>query len=168
MKDGIVSRGVLMDIARLKGVDYLDPGTPIYIEDLEAWERAAGLTVRSGDVLLVRGGRWARRAAEGPWSTSAGAAALHASAAAWLRERGVAVLGADYTSDVLPHGIQDVVMPVHQLTLVAMGMPLLDNLDLEEVARVAAREERWEFLFVAAPLRVTGGTGSPLNPVAIF
>lgn len=168
VKQGVVTRGILMDIARLKGVEYLEPGTPIYVEDLEAWERRAGIRVGPGDVVLVRAGRWARRAEEGAWATGRLAAGLHASVAPWLHERGVAMLGADYTNDALPSGIEGVAMPIHQLTLVSMGMWLFDNLDLEAVAETAAEQERWEFMLVAAPLAVPGGTGAPLNPVAIF
>ena len=167
-KQGIVTRGVLLDIARLKGVDYLEPGTPIYVEDLEAWEREAGVTVEPGDILFVRNGRWARRAELGAWETGRESAGLHASVAPWLRERGVAMLGADGTNDVLPSGVEGVMQPIHQLTIVAMGMPLFDNLDLEAVAAEAARQNRWEFLLVAAPLAMDAGTGSPLNPLAIF
>ena len=167
-RQGIVSRGILMDIPRLKGVDYLEPGTPIRVEDLEAWEAEARLRVESGDILFVRTGRWARRAEQGPWEMNLEAAGLHASVAPWLRERGVAMLGADGTNDVLPSGVEGVTQPIHQLTIVAMGMPLFDNLDLEAVAAEAARQGRWEFLLVAAPLVVEGGTGSPLNPLAIF
>jgi len=167
-KQGIVSRGVLMDIARLRGVDYLEPGTPIYVEDLEAWERQAGVTVGTGDVVFVRAGRWARRAVEGAWATGREAAGLHASVMPWLRERGVAMLGSDYTNDVLPSQVEGVSQPVHLVTLVAMGMWLFDNLDLEAVAETAADQGRWEFMFVAAPLAVPGGTGAPLNPLAVF
>ena len=167
-KQGIVTRGILMDIARLKGVDYLDPGTPIYVEDLEAWEQEAGIRVESGDIVFIRSGRWARRAVEGAWATSERSAGLHASVAPWLRERGVAMLGGDGTNDVMPSGVDGVTQPIHQLTIVAMGMPLFDNLDLEAVAVEAGRQGRWEFLLVAAPLAMDGGTGSPLNPLAIF
>ena len=167
-KQGIVTRGILMDIARLKGVEYLEPGMSITVADLEAWEAQTGIRVGSGDVLLVRSGRWARREVEGPWATGRLAAGLHASVAPWLRERGVAMIGSDYTNDQLPSGIEGVSMPIHQLTLVAMGMPLFDNLDLEALARLAAEQGRWEFMLVAAPLAVPGGTGAPLNPVAIF
>lgn len=168
MKEGIVTRGILVDIPRLRGVDYLEPGSGILPEDLEAWEAYAGVRVGPGDVLLIRSGRWARRAEEGPWATVALAAGLHPSVAPWLHARGVAVLGSDYTNDQLPSGVPGVFMPIHQLTLVAMGMPLFDNLDLEAVAATAGALERWEFLLVAAPLAVPGGTGSPLNPLAIF
>jgi kynurenine formamidase len=167
-KGGIVTRGVLMDIARLKGVDYMEPGTAIYVEDLEAWERETGITVGPGDVLFVRAGRWARRAEEGAWATGRSAAGLHASVVPWLHERGVAMLGSDYTNDVLPSLVEGVSQPVHLLTLVAMGLWLFDNLDLEAVAEAAAEQNRWEFMFVAAPLAVPGGTGAPLNPLAIF
>ena len=78
------------------------------------------------------------------------------------------MLGSDYTNDALPSGVEGVAQPIHQLTIVAMGMPLFDNLDLEAVAVEAARQNRWEFMLVAAPLAVEGGTGSPLNPLAIF
>lgn len=78
------------------------------------------------------------------------------------------MIGSDYTNDALPSGIEGVAMPIHQLTLVAMGMPLFDNLDLEALARTAADLGRWEFMFVAAPLAIDGGTGAPLNPLAIF
>ena len=167
-KAGIVTRGILIDMARFKNVPYLEPGTPIYIEDLEAWERAAGVRVGSGDVVLVRSGRWARRAELGPWRTGREAAGLHASVVPWLRERGVAMLGSDYTNDVLPSGVEGVSQPIHQLMLVAMGTPLFDNLDLEAVAAEAARQGRWEFMLVVEPLRVERGAGSPVNPVAIF
>ena len=167
-KQGILTRGVLMDIARLNGVEYLEPGTPIFREELEAWEAETGITVGSGDVVLVRSGRWGRRAVEGPWATGRSNAGLHASVAPWLAERGVAMLGSDYTNDLLPSGIEGVAQPIHLLTIVTMGMPLFDNLDLEALAEVATEQGRWEFMLVAAPLAVPGGTGAPLNPLAIF
>jgi kynurenine formamidase len=167
-KQGIVARGVLIDVARLKGVKYLEPGTAIYPSDLEGWEKQAGVKVGPGDVLLVRNGRWAKRAESGAWATSRSGAGLHASTLPWLKGRDVALLGSDNTNDVLPSGVEGVAMPIHQVLLVAMGTPLFDNLDLEAVADEAAKRKRWEFLFVAAPLAVDSATGSPLNPLAIF
>ena len=168
LADGIVTRGVLVDIPRLKGVPYLEPGTPIYLGDIEAWEQMAGVTVRPGDAVFVRTGRWARRAALGPWDVRAESAGLHASAAPWLRARDVAFMGSDAALDVAPSQIPGVQSPVHLLTLVAMGIHLFDNQDLEALAETAAGLNRWEFMFVAGPLPVEGGTGSPLNALAIF
>lgn len=168
VKNGVFTRGILMDIPRLKGVSYLDPGTPIYPEDLEAWEKQAGLKVSSGDVIFIRTGRWARRAEHGPWQVQSNSAGLHASCARWLKERDVAMVGSDGASDVMPSGIEGVRQPIHQIVLIALGMPIFDNCDLEAVAAEAANRKRWEFLLTAAPLAVTGGTGSPLNPIATF
>ena len=168
LKGGIVTRGVLIDIPLLKGVDYLEPGTPIYQEDLEAFEEMTGVIVRPGDAVFVRTGRWARRAALGPWVVAQGAAGLHASAMPWIKARDVAFLGSDVASDVVPSQIEGVRLPVHQLTITAMGVNLFDNQDLEAVAETAARLNRWEFMVVAAPLAVEGGTGSPVNVLAIF
>jgi len=168
MKNGIFTRGVLVDIPLLKGVPYLEPGTSITIEDLEAWEKKSNLTVQSGDVLLIRTGRWAREKEKGMWKFDEYAAGLHASTAKWLKERDVAVLGSDGTADVLPSGCESQTHPLHQLVLIGLGMPLLDNLNLEDIAVVAANQNRWEFLLVVAPMRIIGGTGSPVNPIATF
>lgn len=168
LKQGIFTRGILMDMAKLKGVAYLEPETPIYPEDLEAWEKKAGLRVGSGDVIFIRTGRWARRAAKGPWNVGASAAGLHASCAPWLKRRDVAIIGSDAASDVVPSGVEGVPLPIHQLVLVAMGVHIFDNCDLEALSEAAARRNRWEFLLTASPLAVPGGTGSPLNPIATF
>jgi kynurenine formamidase len=165
-RQGIFTRGVLMDIPRLKGVPYLEPGTPIYPEDLDAWEKQAGLRVTAGDVVLIRTGRWARRAEKGPWTGEL--AGLHMTAARWLKRRDVAVLGSDAAQDVRPSGVVGISQPIHLLVLVAMGMPILDNCDLEEVSRAAAQRQRWDFLLTTSPLVVPGATGSALNPIAIF
>jgi kynurenine formamidase len=168
-KNGIVTRGILMDIARLKGVDYLEPGTPIYPEDLDAWEKKAHLKVGSGDVVFIRTGRWARRDAQGPWSVQEkGLAGLYAGCARWLKARDVAILGGDGAQDVLPSGVEGVAQPIHNLVIVAMGMPIFDNCDLELIGREANRRQRWEFLITAAPAAVPKATGSVLNPIATF
>lgn len=168
MSNGVVGRGVLIDVPRLRGVDYLDPETLITSADFEAWEERTGVQVSEGDILLVRTGRWAREAAEGPWSVRASSAGVHPSAALWLRERGVAALGGDAANDRTPSVVDGVGDPLHQLAIVGMGMPFFDNLDLEALAVAAAERSRWHFLFVASPLRLTGASGSPVNPLAIF
>jgi kynurenine formamidase len=167
-KDGIFARGVLMDIPRLKDQPFLEAGEPIYPEDLEAWVKKAGIKVEPGDVILIRTGRWARRAKLGPWDIGAKAAGLYASCARWLHARDAAILGSDFAADVMPSGVDVVAMPIHKLALVSMGMPILDNCDLEALSETAQRLRRWEFLIVAAPEPVPGGTGSPINPVALF
>jgi kynurenine formamidase len=167
-KGGLFSRGILVDIPRLKGVPYLEPGTPIYPEDFDAWEKYAGIKVEAGDIVLVRTGRWARRADKGPWPAADHLAGMHASSARWLKSRDIAVLGSDSAGEVRPTGVEGMRGPVHTLILVAMGVPILDNCDLEDVSRAAAERKRWEFLLTTAPLAVPGATGSALNPIAVF
>lgn len=167
-KNGIITRGVLMDMARHKGVDYLEPGAAIYPEDLDAWEKQAKVKVRPGDVMIVRTGRWARRAAKGPWPITDGLAGMHMSCAKWLHERDVAIVGGDGAQDVLPSRVEGVSQPIHLLCIVAMGVPIFDNLDLELIAHEAAKRKKWEFLVTASPAAVPGATGSVLNPIATF
>ena len=168
LQGGIVTRGVLVDVPRLKGVPYLEPGTPIYVEDLDAWEEMAGVTVQPGDAVFIRTGRWARRAEVGPWNISQNAAGLHASTMPWFKSRDVSFMGSDAALDVVPSLVEDVRLPVHLLTIVAMGVDLFDNQDLEALAETAASLNRWEFTLVAGPLAVENGTGSPVNALAIF
>jgi len=167
-KNGILTRGILMDIPRLKGIEYLEPGTRIYPEDLDAWEKKAHVKVGPGDVVFIRTGRWARRDAKGPWPVSEGLAGLYVTCAKWLHSRDVAILGGDDAQDVLPSGIEGISQPIHVLVLVAMGMPIFDNCDLELISKEAAKRNRWEFLVTAAPAAVPFATGSVLNPIATF
>jgi len=168
-KDGIASRGVLLDIPRLRGVEWLELGTAVEPAELEAAEAAQGVRVEEGDVLLVATGRDVRGKRQGRWSPLEGMAGLHASCIPWLHERGVAVLGSDGISDAIPGpGVVGWPMPLHQCCLVAMGVHLLDNLRLDRLASACDERERWEFFLSIAPLRVVGGTGSPVNPIAVF
>jgi kynurenine formamidase len=168
LKAGIVTRGVLVDIPRLRNVAYLEPGTAIYVEDLEAWEKRSGVTLAPGDALLLRTGRWARRAALGPWNVGQSAAGLHASVAPWIKARGVALLGSDAAEDVTPSLVEGVALPIHTLMITALGVNLLDNQDLEALGDTAARLNRWQFTLMINPMPVAGGTGFPLNAIAIF
>lgn len=167
-ENGIFGRGIIMDFPRMNEVQWLDNGTGITPEWLDAWEQSTGITVGSGDIVLIRTGRWDRRNEFGPWNLAAESAGLHASAVEWLRDRQVAIVGSDSALDVKPSGVEGYDSPVHALVLVALGMPIFDNLDLDAVAAEAIRHNRWEFLLTTAPLRVGGGTGSPLNPIATF
>lgn len=168
MGTSYVTRGVLVDIPLLRGVDYLEPSTPIYVEDLEAWEEFAGVTVGSGDALFVRTGRWERRDQVGPWPYGAAGAGLHASVLPWLKERGVAILIGDAVNDVQPSGVEGISRPIHQLTQVNLGLPLVDNGYLKDVAAVARRLQRWEFMTSIQINPIEGGTASPFNAHATF
>jgi kynurenine formamidase len=167
-KEGYFTRGILVDLPLMKNVPYLKPGTPVTPADLEAWERFAKITIEPGDALFLRTGRWAQRSAEGPWNVAANSAGFHASVLPWLKARGVALLGNDAVNDVQPSGIQGSPRPIHQVAIVALGLPLVDVMDLEAVAKEAARQRRWEFLLTFAPVPVLGGTGFPINPIATF
>jgi kynurenine formamidase len=168
LKGGVMTRGILMDIPRLKNVPYLEPGTAVYVEDLEAWEKKAGVKVSSGDALLLRTGRWLRRDKVGPWNVAQNAAGVHASVAAWIKARGVAFVGSDAALDVTPSLVEGNNLPVHTLMINALGINLLDNQDLEALGEASARLNRWEFMLTVAPVPVTGGTGSPVNALATF
>ena len=144
LKSGVITRGILLDIPRLKNVPYLEPSTPVYTE------------------------RWARREKLGPWRVAQNAAGLHASVAPWIKARGVSFAGSDDALDVVPSLVEGQPLPVHTLFITALGINLLDNQDLEAVAETAARLNRWEFLLMVAPIPVTGGTGFPVNALAVF
>jgi kynurenine formamidase len=168
LKDGLVGRGVLLDAPRLRGVPWLEPGEHVFRDDLEAAERAQGVRVGTGDILLVRTGHARRLHELGAWDTTTAKAGLHPTAMPFVAERAVAALGSDGNSDTAPSSTEGVAFPIHVLALNAMGVHLLDYLQFEDLVEHCEETGRWEFLFAAAPLRIRGGTGSPLNPIAVF
>jgi kynurenine formamidase len=168
VRSGIATRGILLDIAALKGRPWLEPGEAILPDDLEEAERLAGVRVERGDFLLIRTGRFACRAKNGPWNAQERLAGLHASCLPWLHARQVAGLGCDGVSDLIPSRVEKVRMPIHLVAVVAMGLHLLDNADLEALGEACGERKRWEFFFTVAPLVLLKGTGSPVNPLAIF
>jgi kynurenine formamidase len=168
LKQGLITRGVLIDIPRLKGVPYLEPGTAIYQEDVEAWEKMAGVKIASGDAILLRTGRWARREKVGPWPVGRSAAGFHTSIIPFIKQRGVAIVGSDDAAEVTPTLVQGVNLPVHTLLITALGINILDNQDLEALAETCAKLKRWQFLITINPMPITGGTGSPMNTIATF
>jgi kynurenine formamidase len=155
LKEGIVTRGVLIDMTRLKSAASREPGAHVYVDDIEAWEKQTGLRVSSGDALFVfnPGRSDARPAGAG--------AGFDLSVVPWMKSRGVAV-----TSNVM--AIADDRHADHKLVLVALGTYLLDGVALDGLAEAAARLNRWEFMLVVAPLQVPGSTGSIVNPLAFF
>jgi kynurenine formamidase len=166
--DGLVGRGVLLDIPPLRSVPWLEPGTHVLAADLEAAVADAGLEIAAGDIVLVRTGHSRRLAELGPWDTAARKAGLHPGALGWLAEREIAALGSDGNNDTAPSSTEGVDFPIHVLAITAMGVHLFDYLDLDGLAAACEQVRRWEFLLVAAPLRIRGGTGSPLNPIALL
>lgn len=159
---GITGRGVLLDLAALHGGP-LPLGTAILPADLEAAERAQGVRVEEGDILLVRNGA-------GPANRYALATGLHPACLLWMQERKIAMLCGDSDNDVHPAlpGFFQWSSPIHMVALPYMGLPLLDQVELDRLAQVCAQEERWEFFVSIAPWRLIGTTASPVNPLAIF
>jgi len=165
---GIVSRGVLLDIPRTRNVAYLQGADPVFPEDLDAAEAAQGVRVEPGDILFVRTGFPRRRSELGPRPTAEGMSALQAACLPWLRERDVAVAGADTGNDVMPSQYPALGLPVHGVGMGAIGLWILDNPDYEELAVTCARLGRWEFQAVIGPLKLANSTGSPVNPLALL
>ena len=171
-RDGLVSRGVLLDVVALYDGEWLKPGHAITPADLEEAERRQGVTVAPGDVLVVHTGDVARTLAlgpdrDGPMARQAG---LHAACLPWLRERDVAALGSDAIQDVQPSGFDDMSLlrPIHAVGLVAMGLWLIDNLELTELATVCTAARRWEFFFAMLPWRMAGVTSCATNAIALL
>lgn len=168
---GIAGRGVLIDIPRLRGVPWLEPGIAVEADEIVAAERAVGVSLGPGDIMVFRTGHHRRRLELGAWDNGPdgeGKAGLHPEALRLLHERDVAVFLPDGDGETVPSPVEGIPYPIHPLQITAMGMTCADSLQLEDVARACEDEGRWEFLVVIAPLRLPGGTGSPINPIAIF
>ncbi|GGU90220.1 cyclase [Streptomyces albospinus] len=164
----LVTRGVLLDLPSVSGSRWLEPGQAVHAADILAAERTLDVTIGEGDALLLRTGSVRRRAERGAWNPDAASAGLHVNAMPLLAERGIALLGGDGDSDVRPSPVEGVHSPVHALAIVAMGVPLLDNLDLEALSAACVGAGRYAFLLVVAPLNIPGGTGSPVTPLAML
>lgn len=168
---GVVGRGVLLDIPRLRGVKWLEPGEAVTTAELEAAEKAQGIRLGEGDIFVFRTGHHRRRLELGPWNNGydgEGKAGLHAETILWLHERKVAAFFPDGDGETVPSNVEEIPYPIHALQIGAMGMACADSLQFEELVKVCEEEKRWEFMVVAAPLRLPGGTGSMFNPIAIF
>jgi kynurenine formamidase len=166
--DGIVGRGVLLDIPRLRGLPWLEPGERVTADDLASAEAAQRVRVGRGDLLFVRVGHRKRKNELGSWDVTARRAGLHPTALEFVAEREVAVLGSDSNSDAEPSAADGTDFPVHVLAVNALGVHLLDYLQFEELVPLCEAADRWSFLAVVAPLRIPGGTGSPVNPIAVM
>jgi kynurenine formamidase len=165
---GIVTRGVLLDVAGTRGVEHLGEHDGISAADLDAAEQRAGARVQEGDAVFVRSGHAVRAAAEGDaHDENAPHEGVLPDTLPWLKRRDVAI----YSSDCVeqrPSGYDRVPMPLHQVGVTAMGMWILDCPDLERLKAACQQHGRSTFALVVAPLRIPGGTGSAVNPLAIF
>ena len=167
---GIVGRGVLIDVPRVKSVPWLEPGYAITPEDLDAAVEAERVEIQSGDVLLVRTGMLAMCGAQGGWGDYAGGPApgLSFSTAGWVHDHELAAVATDtWGMEVRPNEIPDSFQPLHQVFLVNMGLTIGEIFQLDELAEDCAADGVYEFLFAAPPLPITGAVGSPINPLAI-
>jgi kynurenine formamidase len=166
--DGIVGRGVLLDVPRARGVPWLEPGDHVTANDLDATERDQQVQVGEGDLVFIRVGHRLRRFQLGPWDAADARAGLHPSVMEYLGGRRIALLGSDGNNDTAPSVVSGVDFPVHVLAIAALGVHLIDYLDFTAVAPICAEFRRWSFLCVIAPLRLALATGSPVNPIAIL
>jgi len=164
---GILARGVLIDVVRYRGEGtYLAPGNPISPEELEDIARAQNVSIETGDILLFRTGWWARYLETRNGSEPCSGVSWRC--AEWLNDRNVAAIAADNVMvESTKSEVEGVFMPLHLLTLREMGLMLGEYWDLEELATDCARDGRYDFQLIASPLKVTGGVGSPINPVAV-
>jgi kynurenine formamidase len=166
---GVVTRGVLLDLPRLLGVEHLEPGRRVVPAELQAAARAQGVEVRRGDALLVRVGQGAIRVAGGiEAATAGGRPGCDGVCLPWFKDCRISILVGDGTNDVEPLDGSALPIPIHVGGLRSMGLWLVDNANLEDLAAACSRLGRWEFLFTLAPLRLVGATGSPVNPLAIL
>ena len=166
---GIVGRGVLIDIPRLRNVKWLEPGEAVFAEEIEAAERAQGVKLEEGDIFVFRVGHYKRRLELGPWDVyTEGRAGLHPTAMKLLYKRKIAAFFPDGDGEVIPSPVSSASDPVHALQIAAMGLACADSLQLEDLSRECEREGRWEFMTTASPLMLLRGTGSLVNPIAIF
>jgi kynurenine formamidase len=173
VSEGVVGRGVLLDIPRLRGVEWLEPGDAVTRAELDACAELEGVELGEGDILVLRTGHHRRRLALGAWDNNPppageGKAGVHVDAIPWMHERRIAAFLPDGDGETVPSTVDGVTYPIHPLQVVAMGMLVSDSLQFEDLVAACEAEGRYEFMVVGLPLRLPGGTGSPWNPIAIF
>jgi kynurenine formamidase len=166
----VVGRGVLLDLPRARGLRWLDDSTAILPEDLDGCAERQGVTIESGDIVLVRTGRLGRALEAGAWDNYLGSPTpgLSIRCARWLYEREIAAVATDTSCvEVLPSEIPGCMLPLHMVAIRDMGLLLGEIFALDALAAACAADGNYEFLFSAPPLPITGAVGSPINPVAI-
>ena len=171
MAEGVIGRGVLIDVPRFRGVKWLEPGEEVTAEEIEAIEKAQNVRLQEGDIMLFRTGQYRRRLEKGPWNVGVegeGRAGLDPYSMTLLHERRIAAFLPEGDGETVPSRVQGQNSPIHVLQIAAMGMLCADSLQLEELAAVCDEENRFECMVAIAPLRLPGGTGCPFNPIAVF
>ena len=164
--DGILTRGVCLDVPKHRGKPYVTQDEPVHGWELEDIARSEGITLEPGDAVMVHSGREAYASDHGGvWGGGASRPGLHASCLPFVRDNDISILGWDMM-DAAPDGY-DLPWSVHGV-IFAYGVALLDNSLLQPLAEACAAENRYEFMLTINPLRVIGGTGSPVNPIAVF
>jgi hypothetical protein len=165
---GIVTRGVLLDMPRLRDVPWIPPGEALLPDEILAAEVSTGTRLRRGDIVMLRTGHSHRRRTEGPWDAANAKAGIHATVLPIFKDREIAGIGYDGDGEAVPANCEGITYPIHAISLPALGWWTMDSLALDDLANTCVELERWEFLLVIAPLRLIHGTGSPVNPIAIF
>jgi|SRR3989344_3019335 len=168
LRNGIVTRGVLLDIAAVKNKRWLDPGETVTVADLEVAEKLAGIKAEAGDVVLVRTGNYKRSLETKEFLEISKEPGLSAAVTPWLWKKEVSVIGSDTANSHKSNEYKNISNPFHVISLVSMGLWILDNANLEELAKTCQEKKQWEFLLVINPLRLKNVTGSPVNPIAVF
>ena len=167
-ENGIVTRGVLLDIPRAHGVEWLEPDRPVMPDDLEEAAALQGVNVSEGDILLVRTGNYKKRLTEGAQINGDPATACQVACTPWFKDKGIAMLGTDTSNDIRPSHYDKITAPLHTVCLVTLGLWLIDNANLEDLAIMCNKTGQYEFMLSLAPLRLHNVTGSPVNPIAMF
>jgi len=168
---GVIGRGILIDVPRYRGVKWLEPGEAVTGEEIEAIEKAEHVKLGEGDILVFRTGQCRRRAEKGPWKVGFGGegrAGIDPYSLLLLQERKVAAFLPEGDGEVIPGYVEGMRSPIHALQVTAMGMLCADSLQLDELAAACEAEKRFEFMVAIAPLRLPRGTGCPFNPIAVF
>jgi len=166
---GIVGRGVLLDLPRLRKAKWLEPGEAVTADELEEAERSEGVKLGEGDIFVFRVGQYRRRLELGAWDVEAeGRAGLDPRAMRLLHQRKVSAFLPDGDGETIPSPVDGVRYPVHALQIASMGLACGDSLQLEDLAKTCQQEGRWEFMVALSPLVLPGGTGSLANPIAVF
>tara|TARA_A100000164_G_C21790133_1_gene715383 strand:+ start:32 stop:991 length:960 start_codon:yes stop_codon:yes gene_type:complete len=168
LKNGVLTKAILIDLPLLKGKEFVEAGYKISVKDIIEFEKKFNVKIERGDILLIRTGRWKQKEIKGEWNFLLKSTGLHYNVMQFLSEREISILGSDGTNDSNPPLIEEEGSPIHKLSIVAMGMPLLDNLNLEQLSKKAKLFSTWEFFISVQPLKIDKGTGSPINAIALF